>query len=99
MAVIMTGAALAQVISLAFAPVLTRLYGPELFGVLGAFAAALAVMAPVATLGYQVAIVLPRDDAEASAFARIAVRAGIAVSALLVVVTVLWRDPLAAALN
>ncbi len=59
------GTAASQVISLAAAPILTRLYGPESFGVLAAFASILALLNVVSSLRYELAIAVPEDDDEA----------------------------------
>ena len=59
-AIVATGTAGAQAITMAFAPIITRIYGPEAFGLLGTFMAILAVLTPVAALTYPIAIVLPR---------------------------------------
>lgn len=42
-AIVATGTAGAQAITMAFAPIITRLYGPEAFGLLGTFMAILAI--------------------------------------------------------
>lgn len=70
-AVVATGTAGAQAITMAFSPIITRFYGPEAFGILGTFMAILAVVAPVVALSYPVAIVLPRDDHDALGLARL----------------------------
>ena len=62
---------MAQGITIAFSPVITRLYGPEAFGMLGTFMALVAVVTPIAALTYPVAIVLPKNDSEASGIARL----------------------------
>jgi O-antigen/teichoic acid export membrane protein len=64
-AVVATGTAGAQALSFIFAPVITRLYGPEAFGVLGVFVALIAVLGPMASLAYPIAIVLPKNDHDA----------------------------------
>ncbi|MBO1928615.1 hypothetical protein J4731_01440 [Providencia rettgeri] len=46
-----------------FSPIITRLYGPEVFGILGTFTAILTVITPIAALTYPIAIVLPKSDA------------------------------------
>jgi O-antigen/teichoic acid export membrane protein len=60
-----TGTAMAQLITVAFSPVITRLYGPEAFGLLGIFMSITHTLSPLAGLSYQNAIVLPNDDMEA----------------------------------
>lgn len=64
-AVMASGTAGAQAITMASAPVITRLYGPEAFGILGTFMAILAVMTPIAALNYPIASVLQRRDEDA----------------------------------
>ncbi|WP_019592489.1 lipopolysaccharide biosynthesis protein [Thioalkalivibrio sp. ALRh] len=70
-AVVASGTAGAQAITMAFAPLITRIYGPEAFGLLGTFMAIVAVAIPVAALAYPIAIVLPRDDRDALGLVRL----------------------------
>ncbi|WP_239036691.1 oligosaccharide flippase family protein [Marinobacter sp. C7] len=58
---------------MAFTPFLTRLYGPEAFGVSAAFTAVMSIITPLATLGYATAIVIPEGDKEAAAIARLSI--------------------------
>lgn len=67
------GIAVAQVISLTFMPFLTRLYGPESFGIAASFAAILNIITPISTMGYANAIVMPETDEDASAVARLSI--------------------------
>ncbi|MGP9801289.1 lipopolysaccharide biosynthesis protein [Rheinheimera sp. NSM] len=66
-----TGTAGAQAITMLASPFITRLYGPEAFGVLGAFLALVMVLSPIAALCYPIAIVLPRQDSEAKKIAQL----------------------------
>ncbi len=66
-----TGAAAAQAIGMAFSPLITRLYGPEIFGLQSIFASTAALLASVAAMGYPIAIVLPRRDSDAIALAKL----------------------------
>lgn len=59
---LMSGTALAQVVVMALTPVLSRLYTPEQFGILASFASVVAIVAAVATLKYDMAIMLPKQD-------------------------------------
>jgi O-antigen/teichoic acid export membrane protein len=76
------GIAVAQGISLAFMPILTRMYGPEAFGVLGVFTAVVNIITPVATLSYANAIVLPDTDEEAHAVVRLSLIVSLAVASI-----------------
>lgn len=60
------GTALAQVIALAAAPILTRIYGPDDFGILGVFTSFLGILAIASTLRYELAIPLARSDDQAA---------------------------------
>lgn len=66
-----TGSAIAQAIGMAFAPVITRLYGPEAFGLQALFVSLVGLLATIAPLGYPTAIVLPRNDSDALGMAKI----------------------------
>lgn len=62
MTVLMSGTAIAQGLTIAAAPILTRLYGPETFGLLGLYTSIIGIVTVVMTLRYELAVVLPRDD-------------------------------------
>ena len=59
------GTAGSQVITVAAAPILTRLYGPASFGILATFSSILALLNVVSSLRYELAIVVPEEDDEA----------------------------------
>ena len=61
-AVLASGTALAQAISVLASPVLTRLYSPESFGVFATFIALVSTIVPAATGKYEVALMLPPSD-------------------------------------
>ncbi|MDD7971977.1 lipopolysaccharide biosynthesis protein [Roseinatronobacter alkalisoli] len=56
------GSGIGRIIGIASIPVLTRLYSPEDFGVLAVFTALVAILAPLVTLRYALALPLPRHD-------------------------------------
>jgi O-antigen/teichoic acid export membrane protein len=61
----MTGTTLAQVISFALTPIISRLFSPSDFGVFGSFSAVSGVIAAGATLEYSQAIMLPKEKEDA----------------------------------
>lgn len=97
--VLVGGTAGAQVLAVLAAPLLTRLYTPEDFGLLAVYASLLGLVAVIASLRYELAIPLPECDTEAANL--------VALSLLLVVVntvffgalTLLLRQPIANALG
>lgn len=94
-----SGTAGAQAITMAFSPIITRLYGPEAFGVLGTFTAILAVLAPLAALSYPIAIVLPKRDVEALGLAKLSLGIAVAMSLLAALILTLFKAPIVNVFN
>ena len=63
---VITGTGLAQVLSVCFAPVLSRLYGPGEFGQYGSFLSVAGVLSAGITLQFSEALMLPHRDEEAA---------------------------------
>lgn len=72
-AVVAGGTALAQIVSMVFLPLITRLYGPEVYGVLAMFLSIVGVLSSIVTLSYAFGIVLPKRDAAAYQLLKLAV--------------------------
>lgn len=98
-ALVASGTAAAQVISIVFSPIITRLYGPEAFGVLGTFTALLAILTPIAALSYPIAIVLPKHDADAKGLVRLSIRLSFITSAIIGLLLLIVEKPLLDLLN
>lgn len=64
-AVLVGGTAGAQLLSGAAAPILTRLYSPEDFGLLAIFVAMFTILAAISAARYEFAITLPEKDEDA----------------------------------
>jgi len=64
--VIAGGAALGQAVTVLISPLLTRLYSPADFGVFGVYASILGILTVVASLRYEFAILLPKDEESAA---------------------------------
>lgn len=63
---IIIGNVIAQLLSIIFVPIKSRLYGPELFGEFGIFTATINIVNGLVCLGLISAIVSPEEDREAS---------------------------------
>jgi O-antigen/teichoic acid export membrane protein len=63
--IMLTGSAGGQAISLLLSPLLTRLYSPQEFGILSVYSAVIAILTVVASLRYELALPLVRDDEDA----------------------------------
>lgn len=84
---------------MAFAPVITRLYGPEAFGLLGTFMAILGVLTPIAALTYPIAIVLPKSDADAKGIAKLSAAVALVIAAITAIVLLTAGDWIAQTLS
>jgi len=93
---LLLGNLIAQGILVASAPIITRLYAPEEYGVLGTYSALVMVLSVIATLRYELAILLPQQDEEAQQLATMAstltIIMSLAIGAILWVVA-LWINP------
>ncbi len=63
--IMLTGSAGGQAVSLLLSPLLTRLYSPQEFGILSVYSAIIAILVVVASLRYELALPLVRDDEDA----------------------------------
>jgi lipopolysaccharide exporter len=64
---LMTGVGLAQVVNIGAYPLLTRLYGPEDFGLLAVLTSFCMPISVIAAFGYAPSVVLPEERGEAAA--------------------------------
>lgn len=63
---LISGTTIAQFISIAISPILSRLFTPAEFGLFATFAALIGLLALFAGARYEVAILLPKEDKEAA---------------------------------
>ena len=64
--VLISGTFLAQLITFGSVPLITRLYTPENFGILGLFSAFVTVTSDASSFSYEKAILLPKDNNDAA---------------------------------
>lgn len=83
---VVTGTGLGQFIVLLATPVITRLYSPDEFGVLGLYTAVITMLVTVASLRYELAIPLPKS--EEAAIALVVLSCGVLLVASLLVGTI-----------
>ncbi|TBU86720.1 lipopolysaccharide biosynthesis protein [Phytopseudomonas dryadis] len=95
-ATVASGTAGAQVITLALMPVITRIYGPQAYGVLGVFMSLAFMLIPIAALTYPVAIVLPKRDSDARGLVRLSLLVATFFALLSAAFIALFGDTLAA---
>lgn len=89
MVTVLTGTGLAQFITLLSAPILTRIYDPDQYGIYANVAGICALAAVVATGRYESSIIIPTNEREATACLKLSLWiAGIVSLGFLLVVTV-----------
>lgn len=87
-----TGAASAQAIVAGLSPIITRIYGPEAFGIMGTFNSMVAIIVPLAALTYPVAIVLPKSNNTAKGLIRLSLIISCTIAFLSLLVLIFFND-------
>ena len=84
---------------MAFSPLITRLYGPEAYGIQGVFVSIAGIIGTVAAMTYPIAIVLPKSDADALGLARLSMLLAIVISLLVTLALFLFGPQILSLLN
>ena len=92
--VVASGTAAVQAITIVFSPMITRVYGPEVFGLLGVFMALVAIFTPISALTYPIAIVLPKYDSDAKGIIKLSFWLAFIISIITAVVLFFVGDAL-----
>jgi O-antigen/teichoic acid export membrane protein len=98
-AMVASGTAASQTIAIAFAPIITRLYGPEIFGLQGVFLSVVGLLVTFAAFNYPIAIALPELDADALGLARLSIMIACAMALLVTIILYIWATGLLQLLN
>jgi O-antigen/teichoic acid export membrane protein len=97
--VLASGTAFGQLLVLAASPLVTRLYTPEDFGVLGVYTALLMLIGIAVSLGYELAIPLAEDNASVVNLLALSLLLALLVSSLVGVACWQWGEIVSAWLN
>ncbi len=93
------GTAIAQAIGVLAMPIITRMYGPEAFGLSALFVSITGIIAVVACLRYELAIMLPERDDDAANLLALSLLLAVAMSIITALVVWLGGDKLLDLLN
>ncbi|MCM3630987.1 oligosaccharide flippase family protein [Paenibacillus glycanilyticus] len=93
--VVMSGTAIAQVIAMIIVPVLSRIYQPDQLGVFSLYVSIITLFSVVASFKYEVAIVLPKDEDEATRIFLLSCIITVLLSAALLIVCLVFDDSIA----
>jgi O-antigen/teichoic acid export membrane protein len=92
---LMTGTTFAQVLTIIVAPILTRLYGPEDYGVSALYTSILGIFTVIACWRYELAIVLPKKDRDAANVMALSISICFGMAVLTLVLVAFFRIPIA----
>jgi O-antigen/teichoic acid export membrane protein len=98
-ATLMTGTTLAQGLSFALYPVLTRLFTPDEFGLFALYASLVGIFGVIGTGRYEMAIMLPEKRKEALNLVGLSLFLSTAVSLLLLLIVLLFNQAIASILG
>lgn len=97
--VLVGGTAGAQLLGVLAAPILTRLYSPDDFGLLAVFMAVLAFLTVIAAGRYELAIPLPKNDQDAAHLTVLGFGLVVCSTVVSAVVFLVWPQQIATAIN
>jgi len=78
-----SGTAGAQIVVLAFSPLITRIYSPDAFGLQGVFLSLVSILSPMIALRYPMAIITAETEDEALILARLSMLIALGLAGLL----------------
>lgn len=93
------GTTFAQIITIISAPVLTRLYGPEEFGLWALYISITSIISVISCMRYDYSIMLPESDKEAVNLLGLSLLAALIISSLTLPVTYYFKQPVLDLLN
>ena len=94
-----TGSVFAQGLGILLAPIVTRLFAPEAFGVAALFASITGIIGVVACLRYELSIMLPKTDEEAANLLGVSLCFVLIISAITALIILFASDIIARLLN
>ncbi|MBI9054675.1 MAG: oligosaccharide flippase family protein [Bacteroidales bacterium] len=98
-AIVASGSLLARIIGFFTAPIITRLYLPEDYGVLSTYAAIIGIIITIASLRYEVTIPLPEKENKAISLLKLSFLITVGLSAFFSFLIILWGDFIAQQLS
>jgi len=89
--ILVSGTAVAQLIPILLQPILRRYYSPDIFGAYSVYLSLVGILAIVSSFKYELAIILPRNDKEASNIFFLTIMINVAFNILLVIIILIWK--------
>lgn len=97
--VLISGTGIAQAIPIAISPILTRIYSPKDFGLLGLYISICSIFGVIASLRFDSAIIQSDNDSEAKQLVIVSIISTLSICALLFLTTLFFSEQIAELLN
>src|SRR5688500_14561464 len=96
---LLMGTGIAQIIPIAMAPVISRIYSPEDVGVFTVFLSISTIFSVIATARYELAIILPKSDEDAFTIVFLSLAINLIISSLLFIIVLFFNQNICNWLN
>jgi len=96
---LVSGTTVALIITTLASPIITRLYGPEAFGLVALFTSITGILGVIVCLRYELAIVLPKSDEEAANIFGLCMLLVVVVSIAIIPPLIIFQQPIVLFLN
>lgn len=97
--ILVSGTTIAQLIPIILQPLLRRYFSPEEFGAYAVYLSLIGILIVIASLKYELAIILPEKDKTATNILALAVLINLVFSFVLLIIIVLFRRPVLNLIN
>ena len=97
--ILVSGTTIAQLIPIILQPLLRRYFSPEEFGAYAVYLSLIGILIVIASMKYELAIILPEKDKTATNILALAVLINLAFSLILLLIIVLFRKPVSNLIN
>lgn len=86
------GTVIAQLLPIIIAPILTRIYTPEQFGILAIYMAVISVLTPIVNARYELAISLPKQERNALALYVLTIKINLVVTGIATLIVLIFKN-------
>jgi len=97
--ILVSGTTIAQLIPIILQPLLRRCFSPEEFGAYAVYLSLIGILTVIASMKFELAIILPEKDKTAANILALAVLINLAFSLILLLIIVLFRRPVSNLIN
>ena len=96
---LISGTAIAQIIPIALQLILRRIYSPDVFGAFAVYISVVGILVVISTLRYEMAVVLPKDDKDATNIVGLSFLISVFVNIVFLILIIFLKDFIIKLLN